>query len=425
MTTGQVQVIIFDFGGVLMRTADPRPRRELEQRLDLPVGGVDEVVFGSRTWEKAQSGTVTLDEFWRDLGRRLGLDSLALAEFRRDFWAGDRLDEELVGFIRGLREAGYRTLLLSNGPAAWFEDLVEMGVADLFDEVVFSGQEGVMKPDLAAFNLALQRGSVSPEEAVFIDDSRENVEAARGLGIRAHCFHGLAPLRLWLQELGLSVPPAQVDSVEDVRAIIFDWAGVIEGSPDCAYFAVWEERLGLGAGELPGILWNDLWRQVEMGMLSIADYLQYLAERLNLADAGAAGRFIEEFYDGDWLYPEMVAAVRALHGRYRLALLTNAYAEQDEWLRKMFDVDVYKDFDVYVNSARVGMRKPDPAIYELTLSELAVEAHQAIFLDDSLRNVDVARELGIHTVHVVDPALSLAELEALIGHSIDSSTVIV
>ncbi|MCJ7736269.1 MAG: HAD-IA family hydrolase, partial [Anaerolineae bacterium] len=129
----------------------------------------------------------------------------------------------------------------------------------------------------------------------------------------------------------------------------------------------------------------------------------------------------EEFYDGDWLYPEVVAAIRALHGRYRLALLSNAYAQQDEWLRKMFNVDVTTDFDVYVNSARVGICKPEPAIYELVLDELAVEPGQAIFLDDSLGNVDVAGALGIHTIHVVDPTLALGELEALLGHSIDSS----
>ena len=76
------------------------------------------------------------------------------------------------------------------------------------------------------------------------------------------------------------------------------------------------------------------------------------------------------------------------------------------------------EFDVYVNSAYVGLRKPDPAIFHLVLERLGVAPQQAVFLDDNLRNVDSARELGIHTVQFVDPETSLAELEALLGHPI-------
>ena len=89
---------------------------------------------------------------------------------------------------------------------------------------------------------------------------------------------------------------------------------------------------------------------------------------------------------------------------------------QDDLIRERFGLDVYSEFDVYVNSAYVGLRKPDPAIFHLALDQLGVAPEQAIFLDDSLRNVDSARELGIHTIQFVDPATSLAELEALLGH---------
>ena len=64
------------------------------------------------------------------------------------------------------------------------------------------------------------------------------------------------------------------------------------------------------------------------------------------------------------------------------------------------------------------MRKPDPAIFYLTLEQLGVAPQQAVFLDDMVYNVDAARELGIPTVQFVDPDTSLGELEALLGHSI-------
>jgi len=421
MTTHQIRVIMFDFGGVLMRTVDPRPRRNLERRLGLPRGGAEDAVFASASWDELQLGRITSAEFWSDLGCRVGLEAAGLVGFQRDFWAGDRVDEDLICLIGQLRELGYRTLLLSNGPADRVDHLTELGIGELFDYIAVSGQDGVMKPDAQAYELALRKAGASPEEAVFIDDFRANVATAERLGIQAHRFRGTAPLRQWMAELGISVPAPVARPLEDVRAVIFDWAGVVEGSPDSAYFATWEDRLGLRSGELPRILWNDVWQQVEAGQVPTERYYRYLSERLNLDDGKAAARFVEEFYDGDWLYPEVVAAIRALHGRYRLALLSNAYAQQDEWLRKQFSVDVTTDFDVYVNSAWVGIRKPEPAIYELVLDELAVEAGQAVFLDDSLRNVDVAGALGIHTIHVVDPALALSELEALLGHPIDCS----
>jgi len=422
MTTHQIRVILFDFGGVLMRTVDPRPRRNLEHRIGLPRGGAEEAVFENASWDDLQMGRLAANEFWSGLGDRLGLDAAGVADFQRDFWAGDRIDENLTGLIRQLRESGYHTLLLSNAPADRAEHLAQLGMDELFDTVMLSGQEGVMKPDARAYELALRRVGAVPEEALFVDDFRENVAAAASLGIQAHRFRGVALLRPWLATFGISVPAPVMGPLDDIRAVIFDWAGVIEGSPDLAYFAVWEDRLGLKSGDLPWILWSDVWRQVEEGQIPTEHYYQVLAEQLHLDDVQAAARFIEEFYDGDWLYPEVVAAIRALHGRYRLALLSNAYAEQDKWLRRMFNVDVTTDFDVYVNSARVGMCKPEPAIYELVLDELAVEAGQAVFLDDSLRNVDVAGALGIHTIHVAEPALALAELEALLGHPIDTSS---
>jgi len=89
-------------------------------------------------------------------------------------------------------------------------------------------------------------------------------------------------------------------------------------------------------------------------------------------------------------------------------------------VQRYHGIDIETEFDVYVNSALVGLSKPDPAIYHLTLDRLGVEAEQAIFLDDNVRNVDAACELGIHALQFVSPAVSLPQLEALLGHPIGS-----
>ena len=132
----------------------------------------------------------------------------------------------------------------------------------------------------------------------------------------------------------------------------------------------------------------------------------------------AACPFIEEFYAANQFRPEMVAAVRALRERYKVALLSNASPGQDDRIRRQFGLDVYAEFDIYVNSAYVGLRKPDPAVFYLALDQLGVAPQQAVLLDDRLPNVDSAQELGIHVVQFVGPTTSLAELEMLLGHPI-------
>ena len=411
-----IRAIIFDVGGVLMRTVNPVPRRELEQRFGLPAGGVSKLVFGNPLWDEAQLGRISSAEFWADVGQRLGLNAGALAEFRQTFWAGDRLDEELVALIRYLHGVGYHTALLSNAPAGLRQHLEQLGIADAFDVIVASGCEGLMKPDPAIFELTLARVGVAAEEAIFVDDFRVNVAAARQVGLHATRFRGLSPLRKWLQALGVPIPDPILTPLPDVRAIIFDWGGVFEALPDETHFAKWEQRLALEPGTLPGILWGEVWHQVEVGAISNDDFRQYIADRLGLPDAEAALCFLKEFYAGDRFNPEVAAAVRALRDRYKIALLTNTLPGQDDLIRERFGLDVYSEFDVYVNSAYVGLRKPDPAIFHLALHQLGVVPQQAIFLDDSLRNVDSARELGIHTIQFVDPVTSLAELETLLGH---------
>ena len=418
MPDDKIQAVVFDYGGVLTRTVNPVPRRELERRFELELGGAYKAVFESPLWNEVQLGRISSTEFWADVGQRLGLSTEELVEFRQAFWAGDRLDEELVALIRYLRDGGYRTVLLSNAPASASQRLEQVGIADAFDVIVISSREGLMKPDPAIFELTLERVGVAAEEAVFVDDVRVNVAAARQVGLHATRFRGLAPLRKWLRGLGVFVPDPVLASLPGIRAIIFDWGGVMEALPDDAHIAEWERRLALGPGVLMHVLWGKTWRQLSIGAVTVDDYVERIADQLGFSDAEAGRHFMHEFYAGDRFYPQVAAAVRALQSRYKLALLTNASPGQDSRICEQFGLDVYTEFDVYVNSAHVGLRKPDPAIFHLTLEQLGVAPQQAIFLDDMVYNVDSARELGIHTVQFVDPDTSLAELEVLLGHSV-------
>jgi epoxide hydrolase-like predicted phosphatase len=324
-----------------------------------------------------------------------------------------------VALIRHLRDEGYRTALLSNAPAGLSQRLVELGIDDAFDLVLVSGEEGLMKPDPAIFELALQQLGIAAKETIFVDDFRENVAAARRVGLVATWFRGLPLLRRRLRSLGVPVLDPPLNPVPDVKAVVFDWGGVMEALPDHTTVDEWERRLALSPGTLPAVMWrSETWRQLSVGAITNEEYAQHIAHGLNLPSVETAKSFLNEFWAQDRFNREVAAAARALRGRYRTALLTNNFPGAEQVIRDNLGFDVQAEFDVCINSAQVGLRKPDPAIFRLTLDQLGVEPQQTIFLDDILRNVDSARELGIHTLQFVDPATSLRELEMLLGHTI-------
>ncbi|MBC7228606.1 MAG: HAD family phosphatase [Thermoflexales bacterium] len=411
-----IRAVIWDLGGVLMRTMDVRPRMAWERRLGLHPGGLADAVFGSPAWDRAQRGEASLDDVWDEVADRLGIGGADLLALRRDFWAGDRLDEELVGVIRELRRAGIRSGLLSNHVPEVRHRLGDLEL--LLDAVVISGEAGVMKPDPAVYRIALERLGVAPEEAVFVDDWKPNVEAARQLGMGGVHFRGAVHLRRALIEAGLPVRPPDLRPLLGIRAVVFDWGGVLSPLDFLQRSPQWEARLGLPPGALDQALWGPEWKQLEVGAISQEEYDAHLMRALGLPHREAVQQFYREFYADDGLHPGVVAAIRSLRGRYRVALLTNAFPDHAESLRRRHGFDPRAEFDVYVNSAEVGMAKPDPAIYQLTLDRLGVRPEQAIFIDDHVRNTDAARMLGMHTIVCTDVEIALADLAALLGHPV-------
>jgi putative hydrolase of the HAD superfamily len=170
-----------------MRTVDASGRRKWEQKLGLPLYTVDRVVHGSRSWKQAQSGLISHADYWADVAAQLGLDEAALVEFRRDYFSGDQLDQDMVRFIRDLRPR-FKTALLSNASPRLSNLLEKLEVVDLFDVIVISGQVGVQKPDPAIYHVTLERLGLAPQETIFVDDFARNIEAAQALGMETLHF---------------------------------------------------------------------------------------------------------------------------------------------------------------------------------------------------------------------------------------------
>ena len=183
-----IEAVIWDLGGVILRTEDRRLRAAWEARLNLPEGELDKLVFAGEMGRKAALGQAQAEDVWQWVGSRLELSPEELERLESEFWQGDQLDGALVQFIRALRPE-CRTAMLSN---AWpgMRQMIEneWGIADCFDDLFISAELGLAKPDPKIYRLALDRLDVPPARAVFVDDFSENVKAAAALGLRAIQF---------------------------------------------------------------------------------------------------------------------------------------------------------------------------------------------------------------------------------------------
>jgi putative hydrolase of the HAD superfamily len=162
--------------------------RGYEENLGLSPGRLNRVMFGSEAWQETLLGRRTLDEYWLEIGPRLGLQSQdEIQSFRQRYFGDETINRDVLALIRRLH-GRYKLAVLSNAPPRLSEWLADWQILDLFDVVVCSGDEGVVKPDPTIFELTLTRLGVAPNEAVFVDDTLGHVNAAQALGIRGIHF---------------------------------------------------------------------------------------------------------------------------------------------------------------------------------------------------------------------------------------------
>jgi putative hydrolase of the HAD superfamily len=183
-----LKTVIFDFGGVILRSLDRSPRTAWDEHLGLSTGQFEDYIFNGPTGRKAQVGQATWEEVWAEAAKHFSLADHHAAQAQRDFFKGDAIDQDLVRYIRRLKQH-FAIGLLSN---TWYPDgvslLIQYGLADAFNYSVTSAEVGVMKPDPKIYQVALSRAGAEPAEAVFVDDFEENVLAARDLGMQAVYF---------------------------------------------------------------------------------------------------------------------------------------------------------------------------------------------------------------------------------------------
>lgn len=180
-----IRAVVFDIGGVLEITPDLGVDRRWEDRLGLPAGEIDERL--ADVWTGGQLGTITLDDVHLALRDRLGLDEQQLTAFMADVWREyvGTANTELIEYARALRPR-YKTGILSNSfVGAREREQAAYAFEDLVDDIVYSHECGMAKPDPRIYDLVCERLGARPAETVFLDDVEQNVAGARGAGIHA------------------------------------------------------------------------------------------------------------------------------------------------------------------------------------------------------------------------------------------------
>ena len=203
--------------------------------------------------------------------------------------------------------------------------------------------------------------------------------------------------------------------------MVFDFGGVVVAAP-FAHFAEVEQRYGLAPDLLRQVNArnpdSNAWAQFERGSIAVDEFVHLFEAEVRAAGGTVDGREIVQLLRGasmarEQADPAMLDAIDVCKRRgVRVGLLTNnvaplATAPYTEW--------VFETFDVVIESSKVGLRKPDPAIYRLACAELGVEPSRAALLDDLGINLKPARAMGMHTIKVVDPEAAAAELLALLA----------
>jgi len=201
-----------------------------------------------------------------------------------------------------------------------------------------------------------------------------------------------------------------------IAAVVFDIGGVVQDSP-LHVIASYERELGLEANAINRVVVatgeRGAWARLERGELTIQTFsAPFEADCRAQGLAVDAQHLMARIAEAGVPRPRMLEAIRRIRASGRkVAALTNNWVT-DTPGRGSRPLDPH--FDVFVESAKVGLRKPDPRIYALVCEKLGVPPARVAFLDDIGRNLKAARELGMATIKVEDPDQALRELGTLL-----------
>jgi putative hydrolase of the HAD superfamily len=208
-----------------------------------------------------------------------------------------------------------------------------------------------------------------------------------------------------------------------IEAVIWDFGGVLTSSPFEA-FARFEVE-----NDLPTDIirrtnaanhWENAWAKFERAEVDLDAFDSLFAAESLALGAEVRGKDVLPLLSGD-LRPEMVEALRRVKAKFKTGCITNnlpANAIGSLGGRSLYVAEVMALFDYVIESAKIGLRKPDPHIYQMMIEALAVDPRNCVYLDDLGVNLKPARDMGMKTIKVTSATQAIGELEAAIDLSL-------
>jgi putative hydrolase of the HAD superfamily len=202
-----------------------------------------------------------------------------------------------------------------------------------------------------------------------------------------------------------------------IEAVIWDFGGVLTTSPFDAF-----ERFEIERGLPAGIIrrtnaanhWENAWAKFERAEVDLEAFDSLFATESLVLGAEVRGKDVLPLLSGD-LRPEMVEALRRVAAKFKTGCITNnlpANAIGSLGGRSLYIAEVMALFNHVIESAKIGLRKPDPRIYQMMIEALGVDPRRCIYLDDLGVNLKPARDMGMTTIKVTNAPQAIAELEA-------------
>jgi len=206
-----------------------------------------------------------------------------------------------------------------------------------------------------------------------------------------------------------------------IRAVLWDFGGVFSTSPFDA-FARYEKRRNLPDGLLRKVNTinpdTNAWARLERAEITAEEFDAAFDREARALGHSVPGKDVLGLLFGD-IRPEMVEALRRCRAVFRTACITNNFGDVGPGVVSAEREQAWRDvaglFEFVLESSKVGVRKPEPAIYRMACDKLGIAPEAAVYLDDLGINLKPAKALGMTTIKVGDPAAAIAELEAVTG----------
>ena len=193
-----MKTIIFLFGGVFnLRTSVKEFWQNNAKVLGVDPEKADKITLD--IWLKARIGKIDSDIFWTESAK---LVKMSAEDFKDCFFNYTGWREDLYDFVKQELAGKYKLGMVSNQIESWLEPIIEeKGLRDLFDVIITSYELGIAKPDIRAYQEAVNKLAVDPKDCIYIDDFEHNLKPAQELGMETILFKDTASLKKELNKL--------------------------------------------------------------------------------------------------------------------------------------------------------------------------------------------------------------------------------